>query len=123
MNRRLVQQLIIFTAPFILYLASTGSLAFYSGEFTPLNQIVTMQQGNSPVLYGRAYKDNYFSYKLLSTEARSPQILALSSSRINQFRSMFFNKDTAAFYNAAQSVQSIYQARQFLESLDPNRLP
>src|SRR3954471_10992001 len=123
MKRKLLQQLLIFIAPFLAYFGTTGSLAFYSGEFTPLRQVAAMQSGDIPVLYGRAYKDNYFTYKLVATEMRTPEVLVLGSSRTNQFRSKFFNKKSAAFYSASQAVQSIYETRQFLESLDKNKLP
>ncbi len=123
MNTRFFSRLLIYLLPIGIYLGSTTSTAIYAGEYLPLQQVITQQTGEQPVLYGRAYRDNYFSYKLLSTLYRQPEVLAVGSSRTQQYRSMFFDKKSAAFYNAGQAAQSIYDMQQFIASLDKDHLP
>jgi hypothetical protein len=123
MRKRFLIQLLVYLVPLTVYVLSTSGAAAYAGEFYPLRQIAALQAGSTPVLYGRAYRDNYFSYKLIATKLRRPEVLSIGSSRMLEFRSMFFNKKSSAFYNAAHSAQSIYQVHDFLEALDQSELP
>src|SRR5438105_3236288 len=123
MKARFFWRLLFYMLPVAIYVISTTSAAAYAGEYTPLRQVIALQAGDQPVLYGRAYRDNYFSFKLLSTLYHQPDVLAVGSSRTQQFRSMFFDKDSATFYNAGQAAQSIYDMKQFINALDPAHLP
>jgi hypothetical protein len=123
MKKPFLIRLLLFFVPLLAYATSTTGVAAYSGEFLPLRQVVALQQGEAPVLYGRAYRDNYFAFKLLSTKARKPEVLSIGSSRMLEFRSMFFNRKSSAFYNAAHAAQSIYAVHQFLMALESSELP
>lgn len=117
MPRRFFLKLLVFIMPISLYLFSTTSVLLYTGEIKPLPEIVQLQSGSAPVLYGRAYRDNYYSFKLVAAQTRQPEILALGSSRVMQFRSAFFNRHPSAFYNAGGAAQSIYEAAQYVNML------
>ena len=101
---------------------SPVAIAFYAGEFTPLERIVAMQTGPAPVLYGRAYRDNAFAFHQLSVRARRPEVLVLGSSRVWQWRSLFFHKRPGVAY-VAGGRQSIEEVRAFLRELTPDVLP
>jgi hypothetical protein len=116
-------KLFVFSLPFtIAFVAFTGILV-YSGESMPLAMVVAMQQGDEPVLYRPHYGNRDLSFKLLSTEARQPEVLALGSSRVLQFRSMFFNLDTSVFYNGAGPAWSLERIDQFVRTLSTDALP
>src|SRR5438552_8112008 len=123
MQAKFLQKLSLFLLLPAAYFLVTSFIAFYGGEFTPLRQIAAAQAEQTPLLYGRAYRDNLFAYKLIATQFRKPEVLVLGSSRVQQFRSLLFNKNGTAFYNAGRATQSIYETRQFLEALDPSTLP
>jgi hypothetical protein len=123
MRFRFWLKLFVFSLPFtIAFVAFTGIL-IYSGESMPLSMVVAMQQGDEPVLYRPRYGNRDLTFKLMSTEARQPEVLALGSSRVLQFRSMFFNLDTSVFYNGAGPAWSLERIDQFVRSLSPDALP
>ncbi len=116
-------KLFLFSLPFaIAFLVFTGIL-IYSGESMPLSMVVAIQQGDVPVLYRPRYGNRDFTYKLLSTEARQPEVLAIGSSRVLQFRSVFFNRDSSVFYNAAAPAWSLQRVDEFMRALSPDALP
>lgn len=116
-------KLALFLVPSLAYLATTVGLAMYAGEFTPLEAIAARQAGPDPFLYGRAYRDNYFAYKLVSARVRRPEILVVGSSRSMQFRSELFSNRKGAFYNAGGAVQNVNEIREFLNGLGDSALP
>ena len=107
----------IFLTPILLYLGSTMGLGFRAGEFTSLRAVAERQAGSAPLTYGRAYRDNYFAFKLVSARVRKPRLLVLGSSRAMQFRAQLASRDPAAFYNAGGAVQGIFEVKPFLEGL------
>lgn len=117
-KRRFWIKLGIFLAPVALYLASTAGLGFRAGEFTALSEVARLQSGEEEVLYGRAYRDNYFAFKLISTKFRKPELLVLGSSRSMQFRASLANQAPERFYNAGGAVQSAFEIRPFLRELE-----
>jgi len=94
-------KLCLFALPFVLAFVALTGILIYSGESMPLAMVVAMQQGETPVLYRPRYGNRDLTFKLMSVEARHPEVLALGSSRVLQFRSVFFNLDTSVFYNGA----------------------
>jgi hypothetical protein len=123
MRKRFFFRILLYLAPLLVYLTGATGAAAYAGEFLPLRQVVALQAGAAPVLYGRAYRDNYFAYKLLAAQLRKPEVLSIGSSRMLAFRSMFFNKKSSAFFNAAHAAQSIYAVHDFVRALDRSELP
>lgn len=119
----LFSKLSVYLFPVGVYVITTTCVAIIGGEFAPLRQVALRQTGTTPLLYGRAYRDNYFAFKLISTQVKRPAVLILGSSRVMQFRSMFFNKKPSAFYNAGGAVQSVYEIQQFLSHLGEAETP
>lgn len=89
----------------------------------PLREVALVQAGSTPVLYGRAYRVNFFAYKLIAAQIRMPKVLILGSSHVMQFRSQFFNKQPAAFYNAGGAIHNLSEIQEFLSNLAPAQTP
>lgn len=83
-----------------------------------MSMIVQMQMGEDPVLYRPRYGNRDLEFKLLATNTRQPEIVAVGSSRILQFRSLFFNRDTSAFYNAAGPAWQLEHVVALVEGLE-----
>lgn len=123
MKRRFLLHLLLFLLPVVLYLLLTIALPYYSGEFTPSEEIARWQTGSEPLLYGRAYRGNTYAYKLAGTRLRQPEVLALGSSRVLQLRAEFFDKNPALFYNAGSTIYSVGELKTFLMQLPQNARP
>lgn len=116
-------KLLLYIFPIIIYVLMNIGVPYYAGEFDRLEDVALRQMSNEqPILYGRAYKDNFTGYKLVSAKLRKADILALGSSRVMEFRSGLFNEETA-FYNAAGGADNIFALHRFLEGLEANELP
>ena len=106
----------------LVYVTVTGGVALWAGELTPLAE-VARRQVESPLLYGRAYRDNYFAFKLLSVRERRPELLVVGSSRSMQLRSGLATRNAAAFYNAGGASQSLAEMSRFVELVLPEAPP
>ena len=84
----------------------------------PLSQMVQMQMGDASILYRPRYGNRDPEFKLLATNTRQPDVVAVGSSRILQFRSMFFNRDTREFYNAAGPAWQLEHMIALVEGLE-----
>lgn len=116
-------KLTAYVLPFSIgFFALTASLV-YIGESTPLGMVARYQQQNDTVLYRYRYGNRDQQFKALSVNLRRPDVLALGSSRILQFRAGFFNRDPQAFYNAAAPAWGLAQVARLLHSLDEEALP
>jgi len=118
-----VLKLMLFLLPVVLYVFATVGVGVFAGEFTPLRDVASLQAGNAPILYGRAYRDNYFAFKLIATQLRNPEVLVLGSSRVMQFRAGFLDRAPHNFYNAGGAIQAVQEIREFLRRLDQSHLP
>jgi hypothetical protein len=115
-------KLIAFLLPFALAFCALTGLMLYLGESMPLSWIVA-QQRTADVLYRPKYGNRDQQFKALSVNTRRPEVLALGSSRILQFRAGFFNLNPDAFYNAAAPAWTLSQVSNLLYSLDTQALP
>ena len=120
---RFCLRLTLFMVPVGLYLLCTVGVGLWAGEFTALRQVAMMQASVTPLLYGRAYRDNYFAYKLIASQVRKPTVLVLGSSRVMQLRSGFFNRAPREFYNGGGSIQKTEEITEFLSHLNETELP
>jgi hypothetical protein len=113
----------IYILPFAVgFLLLTGGLV-YVGESMPLRIVIMHQQRDEAVLYRYRYGNRDQQYKTLATNIRRPEVLALGSSRIIQFRAGFFNRQPEAFYNAAAPAWGLPQTLRLLENLDEDAMP
>ncbi len=123
MNLRFLAKLALFALPVAAVLSIPVAFAVHMGEALPVRAVVTMQQGEMPILYGPTDRDPILSYKLLSTLVRRPDVVIIGSSRVLQFRSQFFDKNPAAFYNAGGEGWGIDEIRTLVEHLDRDHGP
>lgn len=116
--RRFLSKLALFILPFALgFTVLTGAM-LYLGESLPLGLVIWMQQHDDQILYRPRYGNRDQQYKALAVQMRQPEVLALGSSRILQFRAGFFNRRPQDFYNAAAPAWGLDQMLRLLQSLD-----
>ncbi len=94
-------------------------LLYKSGELLSLDAVIERQQKDHS-LVGLAYSEPNPQYKFLTTVKLRPQILALGSSRVMQFRDYFF---TEPFYNAGGAVAKIVNFEAFLRGIPDEQKP
>lgn len=91
-----------------------------SNELFPFGRAADASSGNQ-ILWGSAFGQAEFAYKLARARAIKPEILVLGSSTANQFRAEM--TPGATFYNAAGGGRNFANARLFLEQLIPLHRP
>jgi hypothetical protein len=94
-------------------------LTYRSGELLPINAIIRIQQSSDNVLVGMAIQNIDAQMKFESTKIINPDILALGTSRVMQFRREYFNDDVL-FYNAGGVVANLVQYIDFITALEQN---
>ncbi|MEP7293152.1 MAG: hypothetical protein ABI835_15320 [Chloroflexota bacterium] len=110
-------KLTLYTLPFALAFLLLSGFMVYTGEAMPLEIVARLQMGDQPILFRPRYGARDLDFKTISANLRQPEILAVGSSRLLQFRSMFFNRQPRAFYNAAAPAWELAQVQQFLAGL------
>lgn len=90
-----------------------------AGEFMPLRDIVERQL-KSGAIYGSAIHEDGFAYKLELAAAMAPEIIALGSSRILQFRQDVFD---TTFVNAGRAMIVPAEGQKFMAALAPRHKP
>lgn len=116
-------KLMVFLAPFAVGFAALTGMMIYLGESLPLELVVNHQRQNDRVIYRYRYGNRDQQFKTLSVNMRQPEVLALGSSRILQFRAGFFNRNPDIFYNAAGPAWRLPQVSRLLYSLNDDALP
>ena len=112
---KFLSDLIFISLIVALFIAMPFYILYVSGEIRDINYLIKKQRIGKQVL-GLAYSDPIGYYKLQNVKIRKPEIIALGSSRVMQFRSFFFNDQS--FYNAGGSVQSMYGYNLFLKKMN-----
>lgn len=93
------------------------------GELTSPETVIKRQAGTSRlVLHGAALSNTIIYEKVRAMQLRKPEILALGTSRVLQFRQNFF-KPGIAFYNGGSVIQRIQHLRQTLGQLPKDGQP
>ena len=82
-------------------------------EHNSFSTIVTRQQKNGS-MYGTLLNENVFGYKLELIRQTKPDIIALGSSRVLQFRQEYF---TTSFGNAGNAMNTLKEGEYFLEEI------
>ena len=114
---RFLLKLAVYVLPFALPFLLLSGFLIYTGEAMPLRVVAEMQMSDAPVLYRPRYGNRDMDFKTLSANLRQPEILAVGSSRVLQFRSLFFNEQPRAFYNAGAPAWTLDQVWEFLDGL------
>lgn len=115
-------RLVLYTLPFAIGFLIVTGLMIYLGESMPLGWVVAHQQQDD-VLYRYRYGNRDPQFKQLAVNMRQPDVLALGSSRILQFRAGFINNNPDAFYNAAGPAWRLPEVVDLMEGLDEEALP
>ena len=84
-----------------------------TGELTTIEDVVARQQ-NDGGLYGTAIHPNDYAYKLALLAARQPEIVAIGSSRVLQFRQSQF---TRPFVNLGRTINYPAEAVKLVEDM------
>lgn len=120
---RLLLRLCMFLTPLALYFVPTLLILTLGGELTSPSEAARMQQADPTMIYGRLYEDDFPYFKLVSSELHAPEVLALGSSRVMQFRAGMFSRGNAVFYNAGGGASTMYSVPAFLRQVPPADLP
>jgi hypothetical protein len=84
-----------------------------------VNAMVKVQQSRDDVLVGLAIMNISAQLKFETIKMTNPEILALGTSRVMEFRREFFNNETL-FYNAGGTVANLIQYTDFIDALEHN---
>lgn len=82
-------------------------------EHNKYSQIVQYQNKHEAI-YGSSLNENYFSYRLELIKAKKPEIVAIGSSRVGQFKQKYFNQ---SFIAAANGGNSLAETRYFIQEM------
>lgn len=116
--KRLLKRLLLFSLPACLMLVPLFVLV-YSGEF--LVNYRSIIKGEEKYIFGLAYSEVGRQFKFANLETKNKfSVVALGSSRVQQFRQEMLNKP---FYNASGTIQSIYEFKSFLNALPEDKIP
>ncbi len=110
--------LIKFSLLFVLGLIPIGVNYLYlynAGEFRSIKEIINYQNISQTYRkYGTAIHNDTYHYKLEGYKRRKPDVVAIGSSRVMQFRDRFFSK---SFYNTGGAMTSLDRGRVLLKEL------
>jgi hypothetical protein len=114
---KLSAKLAIFFLPFVGIYGLPAIVLAASGEILAADEIAARHfEGPRTAVYGAAYTNPDARYKLVMLELHKPRVVAIGSSRTEQFRSDMFDR-TAAFYNAGLLTERLYEFRRALAHL------
>jgi hypothetical protein len=111
-----IRFILIVLLPVLLLLpAGLANWAFLkaAGELTPIEQVAEIQQRDGG-LYGTALHPNVYPYKLELYAARKPEIVAIGSSRVLQFRQSHFNR---SFANLGRTINYPAEAVKLVQDM------
>ncbi len=110
---------LLFCLPLAAVFGPPAFVLWLSGELVSPDRVVEAQSRRDRlVIHGPAYTNpNLYVKSRLAARVR-PEVLALGTSRVMQFRSQFFRPDVR-FYNGGGCARKISQFRAVLEHLAP----
>ena len=105
---------------FLLPVATLFALPFYvywqGREFTSVDEVLQAQDHSYGTLFSLAYSSVNRTYKETLISEHQPEVVALGSSRVHQFRNFFFTP-SASFENASNAVVTLSDMTRFVEAL------
>ena len=114
---RFLLKLALYVLPFAIPFLLLCGFMVYTGESMPLRLVAQMQLSDQPVLYRPRWGNRDLEFKTLSANLRQPEILAVGSSRVLQFRAQFFNLQPRAFYNTGAPAWTLDQVQELTAGL------
>lgn len=117
--KRFIRDVIVLILPIILMVMVRFPfyiVATRCGEFKTIQDNIAVQRENREILIGLGYNEQTRYYKLVNANYYKADILALGTSRVMQFKEVFFEKD---FYNCGGAVAGNYNEYvNFLKNLE-----
>lgn len=98
--------ILIFVSPLYILLMNSNENSSYSD--------IVSEQIAKKAIYGTALNQNNFSYKLELIKQTKPEIIALGSSRVMQFRSIFFEQ---SFISAGGGMNNLEEGFLFVNEM------
>ena len=115
--KRFLLHSLLFSLPLLCVFVPSAVVLWYSGELDSLSTIEALQmRTDSTTAYTAAYSNFVYKLKQELTVRKHPSVLALGSSHVGQFRSLFF-KDPSSFYNASNATAAMSDFSYFIDSL------
>ncbi len=115
---RFLKNILLFILPLVLMISPSIPIYFMAketGEFNAIADNAEKQRGNHDCLLGLGYNEQTAYYKLLNTNFYQTPVISLGTSRVMQFKDVFFSSE---FYNCGGAVGGNYnQYRNYLENL------
>ena len=102
-----------------LIVAANILVVYRGGELTSYADIAR-RQGETQALFGAAFNQNAFGYKLAMVRRDAPEVVALGSSRVMLFRREDF---TASFVNAGGAANFLNEMAEFLDQMQAFHTP
>jgi hypothetical protein len=118
------RRLLWFATPLLIIFIAMEWLLWSSGETWPITKVIQAQRLHPQTIFMRLKLDQgFYRYKYLSILQHRPQIIALGSSRVMQFRSEMFGSQAPLFYNAGGMIRNVYDLDSFIDTLPKNANP
>lgn len=112
-----VKKIIFFTLPLMSVFVVPVVVIVLGKEYFSINQVIEAQTKHPDGLFGFVYNgQSFIPYKQLLVEKNNPEIIALGTSRVMQFRKEFFINQ-GGFINAGGGAKNLYDVRQFIQDL------
>ncbi len=119
--RAFLLRLAAYLAPFAVVVTLFTLLMLYLGESLPLALVVDLQRraqmADESLLYRPQFGSQDLGFKVLSVNMRAPEVVAVGSSRVLQFRAGMLTEAPAAFYNAGGPAWQLDQVESFMDGL------
>ena len=118
--KKFIRNIVLFLIPVLLYYSVWKVSFYYAGfiskEISDVDDCISYQRENPDSLFGLGYTDPTQYYKLTNADYYQAPVIALGTSRVMQFRDLYF-KDF--FYNCGGAVGGNYlEYKNFLENLE-----
>lgn len=101
---RVLRRLALFLSPLILVGLIAAGLMLRTGELLPASLVARLQTASQPFIYLTRFTDHTFGLKVEAVKLLEPEIIAMGSSRANQWRSAMF---PISFYNGGNAFYTI----------------
>jgi len=111
-----IKKIIIFILPIGLIFIVPLFILLTSREYYSTEKAIEAQTNNPEIVYGPAYNNIDRLYKKQLVAAKQPEVVALGSSRVMQFRKEFFIKPES-FVNGGGGASSLLEIEKFIKDL------
>lgn len=117
--KKFIGQVLLFLSP-LLIVPIVYAYIYYSaaktGEFAAVDVNIERQREDGGILFGMGYNEQTDYYKLKNLTYYKPELFALGTSRVMQFKDEFFD---GSFYNCGGAVgQNYSEYRNFIRNVD-----